>query len=1583
MIVGWFTHVHGHVFVDSNENGRRDPGEKSVPGFTLTVRERDNTLMDQYTNTKSTNDQGAYDIRETYPLGKWLVLEAFNTRYRTTGISYRGENEKQWTTKLGGLVDVNFLPIIGLGGEIDWGVQPYAGQANGGIAGTVSYDTTRNELDPADAASEAYQPGIPDLKVHLYASTPCTATTPGDKANACRQGKAIEPLDVPDSSDPSLLVSPRAVLNDTDGDGLADADETVDYTFGVTNTGSSEVSALKLDGTGTDPVQCPADPLAAGGSVDCTATHTVTQAEVDQGVLRREVTATAVDANAAAVTGVPADVEVATDAPSGLAVVERAVLNDADGDQRADVGETVDYTVTATNTGDVGLGDLTVTDQRVGDLTCPADLLPNGTLAAGTRIECTGSYTVTTDDVLHPALADTAHATATLPDTTAVASADSTETLPTDLMRANPSPDRGALVKGPELSDAYTSETWQPPHGCTAYDYKGRPLTDQRALPEFGEAANRMCVEAPMMGVAVGPSDKTPGDAGQTVNGNYGFSTSKLNQFKPGDPRNPGPDHQMPLYDPLPDGQEQDLVPGDYIIAVDIPDNPVGGGKMYKATAEEDVNVFDGDAYLPQENMTAITPAEAADPPPGDQPTPVEPSQPPSQQAGIVSACAGALHQVKVTNPTFLDGGGSPFEGLDRPSCESKLVTVRAGQTTAPNFNLFTDVPLPTHFWGVTLNDLGLTFDKRSVNYGEAQGLPFVPVGLYDYAGRLVDTVHTDFNGLYEALEPSTDTFNCPVPAGPCPNMYRFVGNDPGQPGALNPDYNPRFRTIAANFQGWPGLYTVTDEAPTQVASIALAPDGTTANPTQCDLGSSYPQLFAVNRPVVSMNVPGSPRTIQVRGTGFGSAPGSISLGAATVPATSVTTWTDDTIEFTVPSTTPYGAQALRITNAAGTASVNGLAVQVVDGRSTAPNSATNPRVINVGPGQGQFPTIQGGIEAATARYSVVVVWPGAQTQGNPRGEYTENLIVHSSLHLQGVGPGGFLPSGQFVPGSIVDGVGFNPDNQQGTDWLDLLSRISYSGDPAVPVGAVVTVLHDNRAQQPIGWSPSIDGFTLTGGVQLDFPTNINTIGGGTHTPYGATGALVTQGGGIYVHDSVRNLQVADNVITGNSGSYGGGVRVGTPYLNSGNTNLTLTRNQIRDNGGSNLAGGIGIFAGSDGYAVTDNAICGNFSAEYGGAATAFGYQGTAGGVFRGNRAWFNSSYDEGGGIMIAGELPSRPTQLSPGSGPVTIDRNVISTNLSNDDGGGIRLLMTSGSNTTSTRPGTIRITDNTISNNVSAHEGGGIALDDAVFVDIVGNTVTKNLTTATAVTSDGRAAPAGLSTATNSDPLQARLRSIQAFPRASILASTTFSKPTLFDNVFWDNRAGSYLGGRITGLGPRPDGTDGGIVQWDMGMVDVPVGQLTPTYSVLQTARGTASDPTVTLSDDPGLRNPYDLVVDVLASRTYPAFRLALITAEVLPPTLTGDYHQTGPGTPPYGRGTATKQVVWGTGQNPYQYTVTAPTTDIDGQALTHRRTVGRRVRPVPPLTPGARVDLAHIVPTGPRNLHPPTTRPPTRRTP
>ena len=200
-----------------NGNGKLDPGERAVPQFALTVRERDNSLMDQATNTATTDDSGTYDIRETYPLGKWLVLEAFNTRYQTTGITYKGENETTATTKLGSAVDLDFLPIIGLGGEIDWGVQPYDPGTNGGIVGTVTYDTTRNELDPADAVTESYQPGIPNVPVHLYVCQRRAPHGPGRIAQRMPAGQgdraaagARPGLD-PNADPPTALIdNPRA-----------------------------------------------------------------------------------------------------------------------------------------------------------------------------------------------------------------------------------------------------------------------------------------------------------------------------------------------------------------------------------------------------------------------------------------------------------------------------------------------------------------------------------------------------------------------------------------------------------------------------------------------------------------------------------------------------------------------------------------------------------------------------------------------------------------------------------------------------------------------------------------------------------------------------------------------------------------------------------------------------------------------------------------------------------------------------------------------------------------------------------------------------------------------------------------------------------------------------------------------------------------------------------------------------------------------------------------------------------------------------------------------------------------------------
>ncbi|MEZ5093753.1 SdrD B-like domain-containing protein [Nocardioides sp.] len=183
---GWWTEYTGTVFNDKNRNGKRDPGENGVPNFALTMRKRDNTLMDRGQTGAVTDANGNYAIEGAYPLGEfgYTVMEAYSDSYYTTGITWQADNMPEPETIKGAGVDLSTLNIIGLGATVEWGVHAYdptgangIDPRNGGIVGSISYDTTRNELDPRYAASEDWQPGVPDIPVMLYKTVPCGTHT--------------------------------------------------------------------------------------------------------------------------------------------------------------------------------------------------------------------------------------------------------------------------------------------------------------------------------------------------------------------------------------------------------------------------------------------------------------------------------------------------------------------------------------------------------------------------------------------------------------------------------------------------------------------------------------------------------------------------------------------------------------------------------------------------------------------------------------------------------------------------------------------------------------------------------------------------------------------------------------------------------------------------------------------------------------------------------------------------------------------------------------------------------------------------------------------------------------------------------------------------------------------------------------------------------------------------------------------------------------------------------------------------------------------------------------------------------------
>ncbi|MBL0125241.1 MAG: hypothetical protein IPP88_22005 [Betaproteobacteria bacterium] len=92
-LTGWWTKFDGYVFNDTNRNGIKDPGEPGLPGYTLTMRKRENSLMDRGTTATTTDATGYYSFESAYPMTQWLVMEAYDDLHYTTGVTFQADNQ--------------------------------------------------------------------------------------------------------------------------------------------------------------------------------------------------------------------------------------------------------------------------------------------------------------------------------------------------------------------------------------------------------------------------------------------------------------------------------------------------------------------------------------------------------------------------------------------------------------------------------------------------------------------------------------------------------------------------------------------------------------------------------------------------------------------------------------------------------------------------------------------------------------------------------------------------------------------------------------------------------------------------------------------------------------------------------------------------------------------------------------------------------------------------------------------------------------------------------------------------------------------------------------------------------------------------------------------------------------------------------------------------------------------------------------------------------------------------------------------------------------------------------------------------
>ena len=237
--------------------------------------------------------------------------------------------------------------------------------------------------------------------------------------------------------------------------------QTITYSFKVTNTGNVTLTAVKVIDkklTGLSAINCPSSTLAPSASETCTATYKTTQADVDAGSIANTAKAKGHGAGKTVKATSSATVQAAQ--TPGISVMKTASVPTVSA-----VGQRVTYTFTITNTGNVTLHDVGVTDAQaapslgssLGPITCTTGTNGSITLAPGGTDTCSATYTVTQADLNNGSVTDTATAKGTPPNSGPPVTGTSTLTLSVTQISVSKSVSpSGGVVAGSTTPIVYT-----------------------------------------------------------------------------------------------------------------------------------------------------------------------------------------------------------------------------------------------------------------------------------------------------------------------------------------------------------------------------------------------------------------------------------------------------------------------------------------------------------------------------------------------------------------------------------------------------------------------------------------------------------------------------------------------------------------------------------------------------------------------------------------------------------------------------------------------------------------------------------------------------------------------------------------------------------------------------------------------------------------------------------------------------------------------------------------------------------------------------------------------------------------------
>ncbi|PVW16333.1 DUF7507 domain-containing protein [Marixanthomonas spongiae] len=269
---------------------------------------------------------------------------------------------------------------------------------------TGSYVITQDDIDKGEVINQATAEG----------------TAPDGAVVTDESGLTInddDPTITTLCQDPVIAIVKTGVFNDEDGDGCSNVGETISYTFSVTNEGNVSLSFISiqdplLGGTLTGPDSGDTDgddKLDISEEWIYTATYTITQADINAGEVVNQATAKGEAPSGETVTD-DSGATIGDDDPTvtvlcqnaAIAIVKTGVFNDENGDDCSDVGETIGYTFSVTNQGNVSLTSINVTDPLLGGAIAgpdSGDANGNGELDLDEEWVYSGSYAITQADI--------------------------------------------------------------------------------------------------------------------------------------------------------------------------------------------------------------------------------------------------------------------------------------------------------------------------------------------------------------------------------------------------------------------------------------------------------------------------------------------------------------------------------------------------------------------------------------------------------------------------------------------------------------------------------------------------------------------------------------------------------------------------------------------------------------------------------------------------------------------------------------------------------------------------------------------------------------------------------------------------------------------------------------------------------------------------------------------------------------------------------------------------------------------------------------------------------------------------------